>query len=762
VNDKAADDDVSTKRTRSSHPDEGGETARARVSISGSIAEHSTNRSSVETLERSIPGELDASPGSGNFSRYTVSVLSSMLPKMRVKPKVEVLGEQLNNDNNNPHNHKSKGSKGDRSRLSSSRAKARMQVLEHMELESTGTGGTTDSGDFDISVDEALAEIPYERNTPSSSAPSGDDADPESQQFRVRRAHTSCTKDRVRNKVPVILDQGAKQCTKCSHDVRPTDTHSNADYLSPISKMDAASIFQRAPVHVPNEFPHPISCETSTREPSFPSVPGSSFARQSNLNAALKAAWDCNFATAERLLEADDKEKSLARIWAARTEISLLKAVMMGEINEFMKAIEYSWKVVEHSTGDLRDRTLVAEVTVWRGIIQCILGQTFRACWNLRSAFLTLKKLHREPELATMPGARSRVRTGLGICYIGVFLCPSSYRPWVLRLLGFPTDEKQNGYTFLKEEALESEGRRNILCALVLALYHLDLDPNLGMVRDTIVANLRLAPQCPLLHWVASICAWRHGEIFDACFLLKEALKCCSGLDKAPVYLRYELGMLKFVEKEYETCIELFVPLYECEGILFPFKAMIPLVLCAANWALGNIVVGDAYALEAIKTAQSSLEVNLCKVVDVARKRDEAGKSLFAVEACYLLRIFTRLPQSVLRSYVYSITYCEAKKPAMKHMVYVQLIHVVTLFHLGDYVSVKEVVPRLEEVAAQAKESYYRVHGLYWCSRIWHLLGDNKRALNCAFNAKKAGRKRHPFEISHKIQAFMDTIPKSP
>eukprot|EP00397_Hematodinium_sp_SG-2012_P032801 GEMP01034961.1.p1 GENE.GEMP01034961.1~~GEMP01034961.1.p1 ORF type:complete len:682 (+),score=115.60 GEMP01034961.1:21-2066(+) len=500
--------------------------------------------------------------------------------------------------------------------------------------------------------------------------------------------------------------------------------------------------------------------KSSSASSSSPDAPGGLAAHTQEIRyAAVRAAWECKFDTATELINSACGD-SCAVIWAAKAEINLLRASLTGRRSDFALVFDYCNKVCETNTWSLADRTVLAEVTLWRGIVQAILGQPFRSCWNMRAAFVQLKKLSKDKRIASCPSLQSRIRANLGYCYLGVPLMPATYRPW-FRLFGFPTDEKQCGYDMIKEEALNEDSECNIPCALIMSLYHLDVEPNLDMVRDLIVANLTHTPNCPLLHWVASICAWRYAEIDDARFLLQEAISCCVELKAEPLYLKYELLMLYFVETQYEAAIESLMEIHtQAENVVFPFRAMLPVLLSASHWALGRIEVGDEFALEAVKLARtrSTLEINLVKVLETARKRSSAGKALFAIEICYLLRLLTRVPLRIMQAYFDTLHLCN-KWEERDEGIYVPMLQCILSFHLGDVTFVRDVCMLLENLALKCDDKYYKAHGLYWCSRIWYLVGDKARAASCALNSKKIG-KRYPFNINLKVSAFLDSIEK--
>lgn len=472
------------------------------------------------------------------------------------------------------------------------------------------------------------------------------------------------------------------------------------------------------------------------------------------LSAAVRAAWECKFERAAELVESASGV-SQAHMWAAKAEIALLRSALTGRRSDFVVVFDACSKVLECSGDSLEDRTLVAEVTLWRGLLQSVCGQSFRSCWNIRSAFSQMKKLNKDPRVLAHPRLRSRIRACIGLFYLGVPLMPSNYLPF-LRLLGFATDEKKMGYDMIKEEALDEFGERNIPCALVMSLYHLDVDTNLDVVRDMLVSNLKHASQCPLLHWVASICAWRLAEIDDAGFLLQEALDCCSELEEEPAYLQYELALLHFVETQYQAAVGKLTRIHSmADTVVFPYRAMLPILLAASLWALGRITEGDEYARESVKISRSPLEMNLSKVTDRVRaKRSAAGKALFAIEVCYLLRLLTRLPRRILQCYFEKISHLE-KTISDKDQSYLLMLHCIMSFHLGDVRHAHDICSRLEVAASRTEDKYYKGHGMYWCCRVWNLLGDKQRAISCAQKSKKAG-KRYPFDISTKVSAFLD------
>uniref|UniRef100_A0A0G4G0Q5 PH domain-containing protein n=1 Tax=Chromera velia CCMP2878 TaxID=1169474 RepID=A0A0G4G0Q5_9ALVE len=171
----------------------------------------------------------------------------------------------------------------------------------------------------------------------------------------------------------------------------------------------------------------------------------------------------------------------------------------------------------------------------------------------------------------------SRALTGLGIFYVIVSLVPGSIAP-LLRLAGFVVD-KERGRRYLDACAVEGNRPRAPLAALVLSLFHLDMQPDVERAGQLLTSVLERHPASGLPLWAASVLAWRHGCIQDAVFLVQRALNACAGdegtlerrreptdplspsipgpeaLVRHAFYLKYEMGWFLFMKCEWAPAL---------------------------------------------------------------------------------------------------------------------------------------------------------------------------------------------------------------
>lgn len=100
---------------------------------------------------------------------------------------------------------------------------------------------------------------------------------------------------------------------------------------------------------------------------------------------------------------------------------------------------------------------------------------------------------------------------------------------------------------------------RSALAAIVLCLYHIDLNPNLEKVCEILKKYMRLYPKNALFQWIASNVSWKYSQLDDAVFFIKSSLNSCptSFQDKA-AFLHYEIGWFYYLKLEFQQSLDNF------------------------------------------------------------------------------------------------------------------------------------------------------------------------------------------------------------
>lgn len=173
----------------------------------------------------------------------------------------------------------------------------------------------------------------------------------------------------------------------------------------------------------------------------------------------------------------------------------MLRTILTGRKSDALSTLELI-KVAEAlsegvgSTGStLAHEVCNAELLLMRSLLQIILGFRFRALYNLRQCWYAYYRLEQFLEddasmractedvdcVMTYDDLRGRILFGLGFFYMATSLVPTSLVPLV-RLAGFLM-HRQRGKTYLFECVERALGSRCSIAAILLAMYHLDLEP---------------------------------------------------------------------------------------------------------------------------------------------------------------------------------------------------------------------------------------------------------------------------------------------
>jgi hypothetical protein len=315
------------------------------------------------------------------------------------------------------------------------------------------------------------------------------------------------------------------------------------------------------------------------------------------------------------------------------------------------------------------------------------------------------------------------------------------------------------------------------MAAVLLAMYHLDLEPDMRHAGNILVASLGRQPENALLHWAGSLLAWRNTFIAQAMGLTGKALWCCGQeLSEKAVYLRYELGMFHFIAMEWKSAHDHLFCVYQSvhsEKVFFPYRTLVTTQLAAVAFSMGEHDRGEILCKECGAVQDWSgllkLENDFAKVMQIYLKKRKRGRHMLAFEVMYLLRQFPKVPASMLTSIKNKVErlkqpfkeetkqstsrrqQSEAEEEAIVELASALTIQVVICFYLGDAQAAMLLVPELSHVAPRlpAWASYISAHGLYWCGRVFALSERDRDAQLCLQQAK--AYKKYPFNIGVKI-----------
>ena len=207
---------------------------------------------------------------------------------------------------------------------------------------------------------------------------------------------------------------------------------------------------------------------------------------------AMELMWNYDLEAASVLLEPWQKSS----LWHASgaAECLMLRTILTGRKSDAMATLDLI-KVAEGLSEDVSTSTLAhevcnAELLLMRSLLQIMLGLRFRALFNLRQCWYAYYRLEQfiadDASLRTCAenvdcvmtydDLRGRILFGLGFFYMATSLVPTSLVPLV-RLAGFLM-HRQRGKSYLFECVERALGPRSSLAAILLSMYHLDLEPD--------------------------------------------------------------------------------------------------------------------------------------------------------------------------------------------------------------------------------------------------------------------------------------------
>mmetsp|Transcript_60997 Transcript_60997/g.141026 ORF Transcript_60997/g.141026 Transcript_60997/m.141026 type:complete len:775 (-) Transcript_60997:22-2346(-) len=364
---------------------------------------------------------------------------------------------------------------------------------------------------------------------------------------------------------------------------------------------------------------------------------------------------------------------------------------------------------------------------------------------------------------------------GLGLLYLGLSILPQGLRS-LLRFAGFLSD-RERGSECLRVAASLMQGPRGHLAALVLSLYHMDLEPDVQEAGRLLTSYLRVSPECVLFHWAASILAWRYSCLGDAVFLINKALWCCGdSLSWRACYLRYELGVFHFIDLNWTQAAEMLRGVYAMtrrsdDKLLLPYKGLLVAQLAAVEFQLGNTLRGQELCRECALIGDAAGGSRVCQEFGRLAMTclTRADQHQFAFEVMYALKQFSRLPPNMLERLHSRIGPATTAVDNLSELELVELVSALMLracilFHMGDLPRAMEIVPTLTRVCLDFRlpswAVFLRVHGLYWCGRLHHVNEDKEMAIKCLRKAKSS--KKHIFGIAHKISVVLQSLEAEP
>jgi len=196
-----------------------------------------------------------------------------------------------------------------------------------------------------------------------------------------------------------------------------------------------------------------------------------------------------------------------------------------------------------------------AEVLTFKGVLRFLAGSRFKAFLTFREAWKTYRKYeplaNKKSDDTLDDDLRSRVLLGLGLFHIGIAGLPRSLTA-IIRIVGF-SGSKDRGKAYLNA-CLDLKRARSPFAALILALYHIDMEPQLEKVCNIVKKMLSNFPQCALFHWVSSIISWKFAQLDDAVFFIERSLASCPPkLRDQAVFLKYEEAWFHYLKLEFAT-----------------------------------------------------------------------------------------------------------------------------------------------------------------------------------------------------------------
>ena len=276
----------------------------------------------------------------------------------------------------------------------------------------------------------------------------------------------------------------------------PTESESRRAALARITSRGSEWSAQVAEEMALDQSPGPISPDSSsTRQsqaPVFQEVRESLGAKLA-YQKSMDLMWNYDLQAAAVLLE-PWQNSSLWHAGAA-AECFVLRTILTGRKSDALASLDLI-VVAEKLKDDISSSSLTlaheivtAELQLMRSLLQIILGLRFRALYNLRQCWYAYYRLEQflEDEVSlkrcaqnvdcvmTYEDLRGRILFGLGFFYMASSLVPASLVP-LLRLAGFLM-HRQRGKMYLFECVERALGARCSIAAILLAMYHLDLEP---------------------------------------------------------------------------------------------------------------------------------------------------------------------------------------------------------------------------------------------------------------------------------------------
>lgn len=548
---------------------------------------------------------------------------------------------------------------------------------------------------------------------------------------------------------------------------------------------------------------------------------------------AMTLMW--NYQLEQAMLELEPWRLSSAWHAGAYAECYALRVVMTGSHSDASKAMELVSAAealvskCSDATGSSGIDVLSAELLLIRSGLQVFLGARLRALFNLRQCWYAYCRLERQLDLDILGGGQSRrsesaassgdkasqqareqamtlsgrdlrgrILLGAGFFYLAVSLLPAGFLPFA-RLVGFVMD-REKGKALLTECVERQLGPRATLAALVLSMYHLDLEADLARSGDLLVWGLQLQPENVLLHWAGSVLAWRNTCIPAAGDLAQRALWCCGEeLGGKAIYLRYELGMFYFISMSWPKAHAELRYIWDSsrtEKIFLPYKTLVGIHLAAVALNMGRDEEGESICHECGQEQTSlRLESDFVKILQLLLKHRVRGRQLFAFEVMYLFRQFPKVPSHMLLDIQTQVEKAaspfrgaaaqlseqvqagsgkaaaasgrpHAHAGRLDTEVLVEcassaMVLSVISFYQGDLDQAMAVVPELSLLCAAlpAWATYLAAHSLYWCGRIFDLSGHRDEALRCLKQGKAL--KKYPFNIESKISTALAQVERA-
>jgi hypothetical protein len=542
---------------------------------------------------------------------------------------------------------------------------------------------------------------------------------------------------------------------------------------------------------------------------------------------AMSLMWDYKLDAARELLE--PYRKTIVWHSCAYAECSAMRVVLTGrhsDASDSLELVREAEQLKDQRCGASGGQILgldvcAAELLLMRCGLQVFTGSRFSLFFSLRRcwyAYRRLESLLADPtnqgfgcgvcgplaggpvgsdQLGDMSldDLKGRIGFGLGFFYLVTSMLPAGLCP-LLRLAGFLID-RQQGKSYLARCVQEDLGPRATLATILLSMYHLDMEPDMEQAGGLLIHGLSQKPHNVLLHWAASLLAWRNADIESAVTEIGSALLSCGdNLRDQAIYLRYELGIFHFMAMYWQLAYEHLRFVHDTvrsDKIFFPYRTLVSAQLAAVCFSMGRDQEGEALCRESSMAQQEwsasgalRLEGDFDKVLQLFLKRRVVTRRLLAFEVMYFLRQLPRVPASMLQKLLdeirkeglpYHMQFLQqtsstpgsadslskigATSPEMGILVEhvsSQVMQCIILFYLGDLDQAMTFVPQLSLLCTCLPPwcNYLQVHGLYWCGRVFALSNVNGDALRCLRQAK--AQKKYPFNISMKISKVLESL----